>query len=213
MTKVIKIDPDHPQEDLIDEAVDMIRLGKLCAYPTETFYGLGVDVTNDQAIKHLFDVKRRDTGNPVALIVSDRDMLASIIQEIPEQALALMDVFWPGPLTILFPTNRKISTRLTTNTGKIGIRISSHPVAMALVQRLGRPLTTTSANLSGFPPSTHLRHLKNYFGDKIDLIIDSGELGPSAGSTVVDVTEEKLAVIREGVIKSDLIFSYCEENG
>lgn len=211
MSYILKINPQMPEEGLIDEAVSMIRQGAICAYPTETFYGLGVDVTNEQAVKRLFDVKRRDYGNPVAVIISGRDMLASFVQEIPEKALALMDVFWPGPLTILFRTNRKISSQLTTNTGKIGIRVSSHPVAAALVRRLGCPLTTTSANLSGFPPSLNLRHLKSYFGEKVDLIIDSGPLPPSKGSTVVDVSEEKLALIREGLIKGDLLFQYFEE--
>lgn len=211
MTQVLKIHPDLPEPELIQEAADLIRQGTISAYPTETFYGLGVDVTNEHAIKRLFDIKRRDQGNPVAVIVSDRTMLASIVQEIPEKALVLMDVFWPGPLTILFRTNNKISRRLTTNTGKIGIRISSHPVASVLVKASGRPLTTTSANLSGFPPSFSPRHLRNYFGDKLDLIVDSGELAPSRGSTVVDVTEEKLAIIREGAIPADAIFRYFEE--
>lgn len=211
MTQVFPINPEIPEENIIQEAVATLKKGGICAYPTETFYGLGADVTNDQAIKHLFEVKRRDYGNPVAVIVSDRTMLSSIVQEIPEKALALMDVFWPGPLTILFRTNQKISKRLTTNTGKIGIRISSHPVALALTKALGHPLTTTSANLSGFPPSLNARHLKSYFGSKIDLILDAGEAVPSEGSTVIDVTEDKLAIIREGIIKADVIFRYFSE--
>ncbi len=210
-TQILQIDPEVPEPEKIREAVSLIRTGAVSAYPTETFYGLGVDVSNEGAIKRLYDVKRRDEGNPVAVIVSDRDMLASIVRDIPEKAKVLMDLFWPGPLTILFSTNEKISRRLTTNTGKIGIRISSHPVAAALVKELGRPLTTTSANLSGFPPSLNVRHLKSYFGDKIGLVLDAGELGPSKGSTVVDVSEEKLAVIREGVIKADLLFRHFEE--
>lgn len=212
MTQILQIDPEKPDPAKIREAVDILRKGGICAYPTETFYGLGVDVTSEAAIKRLFDVKRRDYGNPVAVIVSDREMLASIVDEIPEKAKVLMDVFWPGPLTILFQTNEKISRQLTTNTGKIGIRVSSHPIAAALTREFGRPLTTTSANLSGFPPSLNVRHLKSYFGGKIDAIIDSGELNPSGGSTVVDLTEDKLAVIREGVIKADVLFRHFEED-
>lgn len=208
MTQVLRINSEAPEENLLREAVAMIREGAICAYPTETFYGLGVDVTNDAAMKRLFDLKRRDYGNPIAVIVSDRSMLTTIVRDVPEQAQPLMAVFWPGPLTILFRTNAYISRQLTTNTGKIGIRISSHPVATALVRYLGRPLSTTSANLSGFPPSTHPKHLQSYFGDKIDLVIDGGELPPSLGSTVVDVTEEKLAVIREGVIPVEMIFKH-----
>lgn len=212
MTETLQIDVEKPDPAKIRQAVDVLRKGGIIAYPTETFYGLGVDVTSDAAIKRLFDVKRRDYGNPVAVIVSDRDMLASIVEGIPEKANILMDVFWPGPLTILYRTNAKISNRLTTNTGKIGIRVSSHPVASALVTELGRPLTTTSANLSGFPPSLNSRHLKSYFGGKIDAIVDSGPLSPSGGSTVVDVTDDKLTIIREGVIKADVIFKYFEED-
>jgi len=123
-----------------------------------------------------------------------------------------MAKYWPGPLTILFPTNEKISRVLTTNTGKIGIRISSHPLAQAITERLGKPLTTTSANLSGFPPSSHIKHLKSYFGEKIDLIVDGGELLPSRGSTVVDVSAEKLVIIREGDIPADNIFELFDES-
>lgn len=210
MNRLLKLNPEQPETDSIRQAVGMIREGAICAYPTETFYGLGVDIGNETALKRLFDLKRRDYGNPIAVIVSDRNMLVSIVQEVPDRALVLMDLFWPGPLTILFRTNKHVSRQLTTNTGKIGIRISSHPIATALVKELGRPLSTTSANLSGFPPSTQLKHVRSYFGDKIDLVIDGGELSPSAGSTVVDVTEEKIAIIREGVIPADMIFKQFE---
>src|SRR3989338_2849668 len=144
MMQILSIQSESPEPGRIHEAVAMIREGAICAYPTETFYGLGVDVTNEAAIKRLFDLKRRDYGNPIAVIVSDQSMLTSYVREIPEQAHRLMDRFWPGPLTILFRTNEKVSRQLTTNTGKIGIRISSHPVAQAIVRGLGRPLSTTS---------------------------------------------------------------------
>ncbi len=211
MTEILSLHPEFPDEKVIRRAISLIQEGAICAYPTETFYGLGVDITNELAIKRLFDVKRRDFGNPIAAIVADRAMLVSIIREVPERALMLMDKFWPGPLTVLFRTNDQISRQLTTNTGKIGIRISSHPVAQALVRGLGRPLSTTSANLSGFPPASQVKHVRNYFGEKIDLVLDAGELPPSLGSTVVDVTEEKLAIIREGVIPVDMIFNLFEK--
>lgn len=211
MSRILKINTESPELGLVEEAVALIQSGALCAYPTETFYGLGVDISNESAIKRLFDLKRRDYGNPIAVIVADRAMLTSIVREVPERAEILMNAFWPGPLTILFRTNDSVSRQLTTNTGKIGIRISSHLVATALTRELGRPLSTTSANPSGFPPSTHPKHLRSYFGERVDLVIDGGELTPSLGSTVVDVTEEKLAVIREGVIPVDMIFKLFEE--
>jgi L-threonylcarbamoyladenylate synthase len=123
-----------------------------------------------------------------------------------------MKKYWPGPLTILFPTSTLISKALTTNTGKIGIRISSHPVAQAITQQLGKPLTTTSANLTGFPPSYEHKHIQNYFGEKLDLIVDAGTLYSSRGSTVVDVSEDKLVVIREGDISADDIFELFRDD-
>lgn len=211
MTRIIKIDPEAPDATLIGEVVGAIRQGAITAYPTETFYGLGVDVTNEYAIKRLFDLKRRDYGNPIAIIVADRGMLREVVTEIPPHAENLMKKYWPGPLTILFPASTLISKALTTNTGKIGIRISSHPVAQAITQQLGKPLTTTSANLTGFPPSYEPTHIKNYFGDKLDLIVDAGPLYASRGSTVVDVSEDKLVVIREGDISAEDIFELFQD--
>lgn len=211
MSRTIQIDGDNPDPAAIDEVVQAVRQGVIVAYPTETFYGLGVDVTNEYAIKRLFDLKRRDYGNPIAIIVSDRNMLQEVVTQIPTHAEPLIEKYWPGPLTILFSSSAMISKALTTNTGKIGIRISSHPVAEAITRRLGKPLTTTSANLTGFPPSFEVNHIKNYFGEKIDLVVDSGTLYSSRGSTVVDVSDEKLVVIREGDIAADDIFEIFQE--
>jgi L-threonylcarbamoyladenylate synthase len=212
MSRIANIDIENPDRKVIKQAVSVIRDGLITAYPTETFYGLGVDVTNDQAIKHLFDLKRRDYGNPIAIIVADRAMLESVVTHVPSQAEALIENYWPGPLTILFSANDCIARGLMTNTGKIGIRISSNPVATALSKALGRPLTTTSANLAGYPPSFDVSHIKKYFRDKIDLILDGGELLPSRGSTVVDVSEEKMVIIREGDIAAENIFQLFEED-
>lgn len=213
MNPIIRIDPDNPDQDMIQEVVSALRQGAVTAYPTETFYGLGVDVTNEYAIKRLFDLKRRDYGNPIAIIVADRGMLQEVVTEIPPHAESLIKKYWPGPLTILFPTSELISKTLTTNTGKIGIRISSHPVAQAITQTLGKPLTTTSANLTGFPPSYEPKHIQSYFGKKLDLIVDAGTLYASRGSTVVDVSEDKLVVIREGDIAADDIFEIFHSEG
>jgi len=208
MSQIISINHSQPEPLLIHEIVQAIRDGKVVAYPTETFYGFGVDVSQETAIKRLFDLKRRDYGNPIAVIVADQEMLYTVVHDVPETAKTLMEIFWPGPLTILFQTTDKISRQLTTNTGKIGIRVSSDPIAASIVKEMGRPLTTTSANLSGHPPSFSAQDVIHYFGDKIDYIVDVGELPPSLGSTVVDVSEEKIVLIREGVLKAESIFKH-----
>lgn len=205
MTKILTVTKHAPESKLIDEAVSYLEAGQVVAYPTETIYGLGVDVTNEKAIKRLFDLKRRDYGLPISILVSDLAMLNHIADTVPESAKKLMKMFWPGPLTILFPAGANISTSLTTNTGKIGIRISSHPVAMAIIKILGKPISTTSANLSGFPPSLQVKHIQKYFGEKIPCIVDSGECVSGRGSTVVDVSDETMAIIREGSISSEKV--------
>lgn len=204
-TKILHINPRHPEPELIAEAVDLLQRGLVLAYPTETFYGLGVDFRNERAIKRLYDLKRRDPSSPISLLVSDMPMLEQCVDRIPEPARALMRTFWPGPLTICFPAANSVSKSLSTNTGKIGIRISSHPVATALVRAFGHAVTTTSANLSGYPPSLDMKHVLKYFDGRLDGIIAAGECFGTKGSTVVDVADDTMAVIREGQIPSDQV--------
>lgn len=203
MTEIIQIDPKHPLPEDIERAVAHLREGQVIAYPTETIYGLGADVQERKAVKRIYDLKARDYGLPISILVSDLKMLRDVASEVPDRALPLMRKFWPGPLTILLPASQLIPKGLVTNTGKVGIRISSNPVAAALVETFGRPLTTTSANLSGFPPSLSVKHVQKYFGEKLPCIIDGGEVEPSRGSTVVDIGEETMRIIRDGAIPAD----------
>jgi len=211
MSAIYTINPRDPEPKITSQAVSFLKDGKVIAYPTETFYGLGVDVTNEKAIKKLYELKRRDYSLPIAILVADKQMLEEYVDKMPEFIGPLIKSFWPGPLTILFPAGRKISRTLTTNTGKIGIRISSHPVATAIVREFGRPITTTSANLSGYPPSLSTTHVRKYFKDKIDCILDGGECEPSRGSTVIDIADETMAIIRDGAIPAEKIIRVFQQ--
>lgn len=212
MTTLLAINRRDPEPDLIEKAVAFLKDGQVVAYPTETIYGLGVDVTNEKAIKRLYELKRRDYGLPISILVSDMAMLTHYVGEISDSVRLLIRRFWPGPLTILFPAGPNISTSLTTNTGKIGVRLSSHPVATALVRAFGGPITTTSANLSGFPPSLSVKHIQKYFQERIPCVIDGGECEPSRGSTVIDVSDDTMAIIREGSIPADRVIE-CFQTG
>jgi L-threonylcarbamoyladenylate synthase len=203
MSVVIRIDPREPFEQDIEKAVEFLSRGEVIAYPTETIYGLGADVLNRKAVKKIYDLKARDYGLPISILVADIAMLREYVKEVPDRALPLMHKFWPGALTILLPASEKIPRGLVTNTGRVGVRISSHPIASALVEKFGKPITTTSANLSGFPPSLSVKHIQKYFGDKIPCIIDGGECEPTRGSTVVDVGEETMRIIRAGTIPAE----------
>ena len=211
MTEIIRIDPKVPDPKEIGKAADFILAGEVVAYPTETIYGLGADVFSKKAVKKIYDLKSRDYGLPVSVLVANTRMLKEIVTEIPERAMVLMRHFWPGPLTILFQVNEKFPKSLVTNTGKVGVRVSSNPVASALVTKVGRPLTTTSANRTGFPPSLNVKHIQKFFGDHLTCIIDAGECEPSRGSTVVDVTEETMRIIRDGAIPADEVIKCFQQ--
>ncbi len=202
-TEIIKIDKDHPDLSLIDQSVDYLKQGQVIAYPTETIYGLGADVFNRKAIKRIYSLKSRDYGLPISILVSDYDMLHRVVAEVSDNALKLMNRFWPGALTILFPASNRISKTLVTNTNKVGVRISPHPIATAIVAQFASPLTTTSANLSAFPPSVTVKQVKNYFGSRLPCIVDGGDCSASPGSTVVDLSQDSMRIIREGAIPSN----------
>lgn len=212
MSEILSINPKVPEADEIQKAAQYILDGQVIAYPTETIYGLGADVFNKKAVKKIYDLKARDYGLPVAILVASVQMLRELVTAIPERAEVLMRRYWPGPLTILFEVNSSFPKSLVTNTGKVGARVSSHPIVAALVSRTGRPITTTSANRSGFPPSLNVKHIRKYFGDKIPCVIDGGECEPSRGSTVVDVTEETMRIIREGTIPAEEVIRCFQQS-
>ncbi|HPQ80495.1 MAG TPA: L-threonylcarbamoyladenylate synthase [bacterium] len=203
MTEIIRIDPKEPHPEDVARAAGFLVDGQVIAYPTETIYGLGADVTSRKAVKRIYDLKSRDYGLPISILVADLKMLREVVSEVPDSALSLMRQFWPGALTILLPASSLIPKGLVTNTNKVGVRISSHPVASAIVEKFGKPITTTSANLSGFPPSLSVKHVQKYFGSKLPCIVDSGECEPTRGSTVVDLADETMRIVRDGAIPAE----------
>lgn len=183
-----------------ERVIDIFKKGGVIAYPTETFYGLGVDPFNETAVKKLFHLKGREADKPISILVNDKKMLAGIAEEIPLSAEKLIKKFWPGPLTIIFKAKKSIPTTLTAGTGTIGVRISSNPITQKLLETIDSPITTTSANPSGKKSPVTADEVMNYFKNKVDLILDGGVLSGKLGSTVVDFTEGCLKVIREGEI-------------
>jgi len=205
MTTIIKIDPDKPEAERIDEAVALLKKGGVIAFPTETLYGLGADARDEAAIDKIFEIKGRDFKNPILVVIGDRSHLDAFAADVPVQARKLMDRFWPGPLTIVFRAAPFVSTKLTAGSGKIGIRLTSHPVAMAISKGLGGPVTATSANLSGAPECSSAVEVLSQLEGKIGGIVDGGETPGGKGSTIVDATVSPVKVLREGVIPAALI--------
>ena len=210
MPEILKVGADNSEEKILIRSAEILANGGIIAYPTETFYGLGADVTNEKAIEKIFAVKGRNFKNPISLIIGQVDDTYPLVQDVPEVAKKLMKAFWPGALTIVFLAADKISPLLTAGSGKIGLRVSSHPIAMGIVQKLKRPLTATSANLSGAPECTRASEVAEQIGNKISAIIDLGDTPSTKGSTIIDVTYDPPVILREGVISRKAIENYAE---
>jgi L-threonylcarbamoyladenylate synthase len=177
-----------------------LKHGDAIAFPTETLYGLGADALDAAAVEKIYRLKGRDPTNPIPVLVADRAMLDVLVTEIPRLAERLITEFWPGPLTLVLPARRNIPAPLLNSSGGVGVRISSQPIATELVQRLGRPLTATSANLSGKPPAHTVEEARNYFAADIAVFVDGGALVSKTGSTVAMISRDTVKIIREGEI-------------
>lgn len=207
MTLCLKIDPGKPDEEKLAEAVRVLREGGVVAFPTETFYGLGADARNETAVEKVFRIKGRNFRNPLSVIVANDREVIPLVKEIPAAAKILMQTFWPGPLTLIFRAAPSVSSRLTGGTGKIGIRVSSHPIARFLAAGLAGPLTATSANPSGGPECSSADAVIRTLGDLPDAVIDGGATPGGAGSTILDVTGFPPRILREGAIPRSLILN------
>lgn len=185
---------------MIRRAVDILREGGLVVVPTRHLYGLGVDALNPQAVARVFAVKQRPLHQPLLVLVASQGDVWNYARGIDDRATALMDAFWPGKLTIVLEARSILPMGLTGGTGRIGIRLSGHPVCQRIVQDLPGPLTATSANLSGQPGCNRIEDLHPAIAAAADFILDAGPLQPGIGSTVVDIRPTKVHILREGAV-------------
>jgi L-threonylcarbamoyladenylate synthase len=177
-----------------------ILRGGVAAFPTETFYGLGADAGNDEALQKIFQIKGREDNKPLLVLIAEREWLPGLVRSIPPVAARLMEKFWPGPLTLVFEASPELSSLLTAGTGTVGVRISPHPVAQALVRAVGRAITATSANLSGQPSASVAAEVLRTIGNRVDAILDGGQTAGGLGSTVVDVSGASFRILRQGAV-------------
>ena len=186
--------------ELLTIACAALRRGEVIVFPTETLYGLGADALSDTAVEKVFQLKGRDPNNPIPVLIDGRNMLGTLVADIPLLAEALIARFWPGPLTLVLAARKDIPRPLLNSNGGIGVRLSSQPIATQIVKALGHPLTATSANPSGEAPARTLQEAKQYFSGQIDVFVDGGELTSRTGSTVVEISADKVKIIRAGEI-------------
>lgn len=190
----------------LDDALEALREGELVVYPTETFYALGADPFLPAALNRVFALKGRDPGKPISVIAADAPMAFELASEVTPDARRLAEAFWPGPLTLVLPARGCVPQGLCAD-GSVGVRVSPHPVARALSAGLGRPLTATSANLSGQPPAATLAEARAQLGQKVKVYLEGGTMAASMSSTVVSVGKQGVRVIRPGAVSEPEIWA------
>lgn len=187
--------------DLVSDAVAALRRGEVVAYPTETFYGLGVDAFSAQALERLRALKGRGE-KAISVLIDGDEMLARLCAEVPPRARALMDRYWPGALTLALPARPGLPEALVAD-GCVAVRQSPHPLARALVAAFGGPVTTTSANRAGEPPATTAAMVRAALGSGCH-VLDGGATAGGAPSTLARVRGDSLEILRAGAIDLEL---------
>ncbi len=195
----------NPTDKIIAEALQILKKGGVVAYPTESFYALGVMINDEAALKRLYTLKKRPLEKAMPVIVGNKYVLKSVVKSIPPQAEKLIEIFWPGALTIIFDAKDDLSELLIGSKSTIAVRIPGKGFALSLAKAANFPITATSANLSGKPPARESEKVIDYFGEHIDLIVDHGKTPGGKPSTIIDVTTTPPRVLREGSIFSELL--------
>jgi len=190
---------------VLHRAVDTLMGGGIVAYPTETFYGLGVKFDREDSLERLHKIKQRPHDKALPIIIGSTNLLAQLVSSINDKAECLMKKFWPGPLTLIVSAKEDLSIFITGDTHTVAVRIPGESFALRLAEFARFPITATSANLSGKPPAQDAETVRKYFGDTINLIIDGGHAKGTLPSTIVDVTGENLHIVREGAIKREVL--------
>ena len=199
-TKVIR--SDNPESAKITSEV--LKRGGVVVYPTETLYGIAVRALDKAASEKVFEIKGRPKNMPIPILVKDISM-AETVAEINDTAVKLGGAFWPGALSLIVKEKGLLPEVITAGTGKVAVRISKNPFVKSLFGHFDEPITSTSANMSGGENITRFGDLEREFSGRVDLIIDSGNIPPSLGSTIVDVTVNPPKIARAGDIKEEEI--------
>ncbi|HEX3645125.1 MAG TPA: L-threonylcarbamoyladenylate synthase [Vicinamibacterales bacterium] len=206
------VDPGSPQRDAIEEAGKWIRNGGLVALPTDTLYGLAADPFSAAAIARVFAVKGRAAERALPLIAADAAQVTAQLGRLPAAGQRMAERFWPGPLTLLVPAVRALAPGVSGVTGRVGVRVPDHAVARAICAEAGRPITATSANLSGEPATPDPDRVERTLGDRLDLLIDAGKTRGGEASTIVDVTGDAPVLVRAGAISWDDIQAWLHSD-
>ncbi len=210
MVDTIRLRADNQAD--IERAADLLRAGRLVAFPTETVYGLGANALSAEAVAGIFSAKQRPAWDPLILHlpdVGDIDRVARIPDELRDCVEQLAQAFWPGPLTILLPRSAAVPDAVTAGRPLVGIRVPAHPAALALLRAVGLPIAAPSANRFGHTSPTTADHVLADLGGRIDAVLDGGPTHVGIESAVIDITHKPIVQYRPGAITPQQIEAAC----
>jgi len=203
MSETNDLSPDILEQ--VKKCAAVLRLGGIAAYPTDTVYGLGADIHNDQAVAKVFAVKRRPLNLPLPVLICDQSQLAELTEFVPASAGRLIAAFWPGALTIVFNKAPSFNSLVTAGSSKVAVRMPGHAITLRLIKEAGFPIVGTSANLHGRNSILNAEEVRSQLGAGIDCILDGGTCPGGTESTIVDVTNGALTVQRKGAIPEEAL--------
>ena len=201
---VVRIDSSDPDPNDLRAAAAILDKKGVLVFPTSGLYGLGADAFSTEAVGRVFAIKRRPAHKPLLVLLSSIHDMAKVVPTVPAYAELLLGL-WPGGITFIFKAGDWVPAVLTGGTGTIGVRMPAHPVAKALVEQFGGPITGTSANLTGFSPTASVMDLDPEIHCQVDMVLDAGNLAGGTGSTIVDVTGWPVRVVRDGAVPRQAI--------
>lgn len=204
-TKVVWMDEQHIDENVIKEAGELIKRGELVGFPTETVYGLGGDALQPDSARKIYAAKERPSDNPLIVHIAKWEDVDLICEDIPDSAKKLADVFWPGPLTMILKKKPIVPLETTGGLETVAVRMPSHKVARRFIEAAGGYVAAPSANVSGRPSPTLAKYVKEDMDGKIPLILDGGQVGIGVESTIVDLTEDVPMILRPGFVTKEML--------
>lgn len=205
MADVLNVSPDNPEQAHIERAVELLWRGEVVAIPTDTLYGLSADPYNLAAVASIYRIKGRPERKALPILIAEPEQARDLASELTDVFFQLAEKFWPGALTIVVDASSRLPFKVTGHTGRIALRVPAAKIPCAVIRQFNRPVTGTSANLSGREPCHSAAEVAYQVGDQLPLILDGGETGGSLPSTVVDVRGDKWRILRDGPVhESDI---------
>ena len=204
-TLLLSVSPEGEPRQAITTAAEILRTGRLVAFPTETVYGLGADAFNAGAIAGIFAAKERPRSDPLIVHVYDIEQLQDIAMAIPPLARSLMEHFWPGPLTLILRRAERVPDIVAAGGPTLGVRMPNHPVALALLSAAGTPVAAPSANRFTHTSPTTAEHVRADLDGRIDCILDGGPAQVGIESTVLDVVSSPARILRPGAVTREAL--------